>query len=169
MHLFGLTALGYMWARMVKAVLARQANGESNPALDAKLTLARFFNERMLPETAAHLARITARRRDGDGASGGGVLTEENENAGGPMSAVDAQARLTGGCQCGAVRYRLDARADRREHLSLPHVPEGERRPVHGLRRRALSTNSSGRSGAPKSSPVRRSPSAASAPTAARR
>ena len=60
MHLFGLTALGYMWAKIVKAVLARRAKGESNPALDAKLTLARFFNERMLPETGAHLARLTA-------------------------------------------------------------------------------------------------------------
>ena len=60
MHLFGLTALGYMWGRIVKAVLARQAKGDSNPALNAKLTLAKFFNERMLPETGAHLARLTA-------------------------------------------------------------------------------------------------------------
>jgi acyl-CoA dehydrogenase len=60
MHLFGLTALGYMWARIVKAVLARQAKRESNPALDAKLTLAKFFSERMLPETGAHLARLSA-------------------------------------------------------------------------------------------------------------
>ena len=60
MHLFGLTALGYMWARVVKAVLARQAKGESNPALDAKLVLAKFFSERMLPETAAHLARLSS-------------------------------------------------------------------------------------------------------------
>ncbi len=60
MHLFGLTALAYMWARIVKAVLARQARGQSNPALDAKLTLARFFSERMLPETAAQLARISS-------------------------------------------------------------------------------------------------------------
>jgi acyl-CoA dehydrogenase len=60
MHLFGLTALGYMWARVVKAVLAREAKGESNPALDAKLVLAKFFSERMLPETAAHLARLSA-------------------------------------------------------------------------------------------------------------
>jgi 3-(methylsulfanyl)propanoyl-CoA dehydrogenase len=60
MHLFGLTALGYMWARVVKAVLARQARAESNPALDAKLILAKFFSERMLPETAAHLARLSA-------------------------------------------------------------------------------------------------------------
>jgi alkylation response protein AidB-like acyl-CoA dehydrogenase len=60
MHLFGLTSLGYMWARIVKAVLARQAKGDSNPDLDAKLTVAKFFNERMLPETEAHLARLTA-------------------------------------------------------------------------------------------------------------
>jgi len=60
MHLFGLTALGYMWARIVKAVLARKAAGGSNPALDVKLTLARFFNERMMPEAGAHLARLTA-------------------------------------------------------------------------------------------------------------
>jgi acyl-CoA dehydrogenase len=60
MHLFGLTALGLMWARIVKAVLARQARGDSTPALDAKLTLASFFNERMLPETGAHLARLSA-------------------------------------------------------------------------------------------------------------
>jgi acyl-CoA dehydrogenase len=60
LHLFGLTALGYMWARVVKAVLARQARAESNPALDAKLILAKFFSERMLPETATHLARLSA-------------------------------------------------------------------------------------------------------------
>ncbi|HZZ62637.1 MAG TPA: acyl-CoA dehydrogenase C-terminal domain-containing protein [Roseiarcus sp.] len=60
MHLFGLTALGFMWAKIVKAALAMQAKGDSNPALDSKLTLARFFNERMLPETGAHLARLTA-------------------------------------------------------------------------------------------------------------
>ena len=58
--MFGLTALGLMWARMVKAVLARKSRGESNEALDAKLVLARFFNERMMPETAAHLARLQA-------------------------------------------------------------------------------------------------------------
>jgi len=60
MHLFGLTALAYMWARIVKAVLARRAQGNSNGELDAKLTLAKFFNERMLPETGAHLARLSA-------------------------------------------------------------------------------------------------------------
>ena len=43
MHLFGLVALGYMWARIVKAVLARQAAGTSNAALDAKLALAQVL------------------------------------------------------------------------------------------------------------------------------
>jgi alkylation response protein AidB-like acyl-CoA dehydrogenase len=60
MHLFGLTALGYMWARIVKAVLKRQAAGTSNPDLDAKTTLAKFYFARMLPEAGAHLARITS-------------------------------------------------------------------------------------------------------------
>ncbi len=60
MHLFGLTALGYMWARIVKAVLARQAKGASNEALDSKLTLAKFFNARMLPEAGACLARLSS-------------------------------------------------------------------------------------------------------------
>ncbi len=60
MHLFGLTALGYMWARIAKAVLARQSAGASNEALDSKLALAKFFNARMLPEAGAHLARLTS-------------------------------------------------------------------------------------------------------------
>jgi acyl-CoA dehydrogenase len=60
MHLFGLTVLSYMWARIVKAVLARKAGGNSNGELEAKLTLAKFFNERMLPEAGAHLARLSA-------------------------------------------------------------------------------------------------------------
>jgi acyl-CoA dehydrogenase len=60
MHLFGLTALAYMWARIVKAVLAKKARERVDEALEAKLTLAKFFNERMLPEAGAHLARLSA-------------------------------------------------------------------------------------------------------------
>ena len=60
LRLFGLTALGFMWARMAKAVLARQAAGTSRPELDAKLALAKFFNERMLPQAGAHLAKLTS-------------------------------------------------------------------------------------------------------------
>ena len=61
MHLFGLVALGYMWCRIAEAALAKlpKANG-SAAALNAKLVTARFFMERMLPETATRLARIQA-------------------------------------------------------------------------------------------------------------
>jgi hypothetical protein len=59
MHLFGLVALGYMWARIAEAALARMGDG-ADPAMNAKLVTARFFVERMLPETATHLARIQA-------------------------------------------------------------------------------------------------------------
>jgi hypothetical protein len=61
MHLFGLVALGYMWCRIAEAARGKlpSANG-SAPRYNAKLVTARFFMERMLPETAAHLARIQA-------------------------------------------------------------------------------------------------------------
>ena len=79
MHLFGLVALGYMWGRIALSVNeklkggdasggqgnADQGNAGQGNALDAqalknKLIVARFFAERMLPETAAQLARISA-------------------------------------------------------------------------------------------------------------
>jgi acyl-CoA dehydrogenase len=61
MHLFGLVAMGYMWARMAKAAEARKAEGNGAAAtMDAKLVTGRFFMERMLPETGAHLARISS-------------------------------------------------------------------------------------------------------------
>jgi alkylation response protein AidB-like acyl-CoA dehydrogenase len=61
MQLFGLVALGYMWCRIAEAALVNlpKANG-SAPRMNAKLVTARFFMERMLPETATHLARIQA-------------------------------------------------------------------------------------------------------------
>ncbi|MGB6349843.1 MAG: acyl-CoA dehydrogenase C-terminal domain-containing protein [Pseudolabrys sp.] len=61
MHLFGLVALGYMWCRIAEAALAKlpEANG-SAARLNAKLVTARFFMERMLPETATRLTRIQA-------------------------------------------------------------------------------------------------------------
>jgi acyl-CoA dehydrogenase len=62
MHLFGLVALGYMWCKIVEAAHARLASGTDGGAdrLKAKLVTGKFFVERMLPETAAHLARIQA-------------------------------------------------------------------------------------------------------------
>src|SRR5215468_7907835 len=60
MHLFGLVALGYMWCRMAEAAQGKLKAGADGaaPRLNAKLVTGRFFMERMLPETAAHLARI---------------------------------------------------------------------------------------------------------------
>jgi hypothetical protein len=57
MHMFGLVALGYMWCRIAEAVLAKPANGAA-PGMKSKLVTARFFMERMLPETATHFTRI---------------------------------------------------------------------------------------------------------------
>ena len=59
MHLFGLVALGYMWCRIAEAVLAKKGNASAQ-SMTAKLVTARFFMERMLPETATRLARIQA-------------------------------------------------------------------------------------------------------------
>jgi hypothetical protein len=56
MHLFGLVAIGYMWGRMAKAAAARP----EAPRSTAKLITARFFAEKLLPETATRLARIVA-------------------------------------------------------------------------------------------------------------
>ncbi len=62
MHLFGLVGLGYMWAKIAATanVALEQGAGEKEKALNEKLVLGRFFMERTMPETAAHLARITS-------------------------------------------------------------------------------------------------------------
>jgi hypothetical protein len=62
MHMFGLVALGYMWAQMAKTAQAKLkagANGQTE-RMNHKLVTARFFMERMLPETGAHLQRISS-------------------------------------------------------------------------------------------------------------
>ena len=60
MHLFGLVAMGYMWALIAKAALARRGDPKGHAALmEARLLTGMFFMERMMPETAAHLARIS--------------------------------------------------------------------------------------------------------------
>ncbi|KIZ37439.1 MULTISPECIES: acyl-CoA dehydrogenase C-terminal domain-containing protein [Rhodopseudomonas] len=58
MQLFGLVACGYMWARMAKVAQDKIASDGATPYLTTKLVTGRFFMERMLPETALHLARI---------------------------------------------------------------------------------------------------------------
>ncbi|HYA80829.1 MAG TPA: acyl-CoA dehydrogenase C-terminal domain-containing protein [Methylocystis sp.] len=61
MHLFGAVAMGYVWAKIAKAALAKmKSDPESMPAMQAKLVTARFYMERMLPQTALRLARLSA-------------------------------------------------------------------------------------------------------------
>jgi acyl-CoA dehydrogenase len=59
MHLFGLVALGYMWCLIADAAKAKAGNG-ADERMTQRLTTGRFFMERVLPATTAHLARIKA-------------------------------------------------------------------------------------------------------------
>ncbi|WP_413991814.1 acyl-CoA dehydrogenase C-terminal domain-containing protein [Labrys okinawensis] len=56
LQLFGLVAMGYMWAQMARAALAK---GDDSFARN-KLVTAKFFADRLLPETGLRLARVTA-------------------------------------------------------------------------------------------------------------
>ena len=56
LHLFGLTALAYMWARMAKVALEKK--GEGDPFYAEKLMTGQYFLDRMLPDAAAHLAKV---------------------------------------------------------------------------------------------------------------
>ncbi|ANH02697.1 acyl-CoA dehydrogenase C-terminal domain-containing protein [Shinella sp. HZN7] len=62
MHLFGLVVIGYMWAKIAKAAedgIAAGA-GEREDFLKNKLVTAKFFMERLMPETALRKTRIEA-------------------------------------------------------------------------------------------------------------
>jgi hypothetical protein len=50
-----------MWAQMAKTIREKLADGAGDKAdwLETKLTFGTFFMERTMPETAAHLARIS--------------------------------------------------------------------------------------------------------------
>ncbi len=56
LQLFGLTALALMWAKMAKAALERQGNGDR--FYDDKLATARYYFERVLPDATSHLAKV---------------------------------------------------------------------------------------------------------------
>ncbi len=60
MHLFGLVALGYMWGLMAEKSqeAIQEGAGDSKEFHENKLMTARYFMERVMPENAAHLARI---------------------------------------------------------------------------------------------------------------
>ncbi len=60
MHLFGLVVLGYMWAKIAKTAEEKLADGagDREAYLKNKLVTAKFFMERIMPETALRKARI---------------------------------------------------------------------------------------------------------------
>lgn len=62
LRLFGLTALAYLWVRMAEVSLAKLKSGANDEAdfYAAKLTTARFFAERILPQTGMLYAQIMA-------------------------------------------------------------------------------------------------------------
>lgn len=59
MNLFGVTAIAYMWALMAKAALEQLATGKGDKSYyETKLKTARYYMDRIVPETATHLARV---------------------------------------------------------------------------------------------------------------
>jgi alkylation response protein AidB-like acyl-CoA dehydrogenase len=62
LRLFALTALGFMWARMVKVAKAKLKAGANGDAAfyEAKIQTARFFMAKILPENGALFSRIMA-------------------------------------------------------------------------------------------------------------
>jgi alkylation response protein AidB-like acyl-CoA dehydrogenase len=58
LHLFGLTALAYMWAQMARSASARIAAGDTDPYYVTKLQTGQYFVERILPDAAAHLTKM---------------------------------------------------------------------------------------------------------------
>lgn len=66
LRLFGLTAMAYMWAMMAKTACAKleESRQDDEYAGDVfyqnKLKTGRYFVDRVLPETAAHLAKVKA-------------------------------------------------------------------------------------------------------------
>jgi alkylation response protein AidB-like acyl-CoA dehydrogenase len=59
LRLFGLTALAYLWARMAAVSLGKMG-GEEDAFYRAKVNTARFYMQRLLPQTGALLSSIMA-------------------------------------------------------------------------------------------------------------
>ncbi len=59
LHLFGHAAIGFMWAQMAKVAQEALAGNADDPAFyEAKIKTARYYMQRVMPATGAHLARI---------------------------------------------------------------------------------------------------------------
>jgi len=61
LHMFGLVALGYMWAQMAKISKQKLAEGVEDKAFhETKLITAKFFFERMIPDVSSLLVKMSA-------------------------------------------------------------------------------------------------------------
>jgi alkylation response protein AidB-like acyl-CoA dehydrogenase len=59
LHLFGVTAIAFMWALMAKTALEKIASGAGDKAFyETKLKTGRYYADRVVPETALRLQRI---------------------------------------------------------------------------------------------------------------
>ncbi len=58
LHMFGLVALAHGWAQMAKVAIERKASGSKDTFFANKLITGRYFLERLLPDTKAHLAKL---------------------------------------------------------------------------------------------------------------
>jgi alkylation response protein AidB-like acyl-CoA dehydrogenase len=58
LNLLALTALAHMWLKMARVAQGRIAAGETDPFYANKLVTGRYYIERVLPETASHLAKL---------------------------------------------------------------------------------------------------------------
>ena len=61
LRMFGIVVVGYLWARQAKAALVRLEGKPANAGFyEAKLASARFWMERMVPDTASLVERVKA-------------------------------------------------------------------------------------------------------------
>ncbi|MEH6698778.1 MAG: acyl-CoA dehydrogenase C-terminal domain-containing protein [Brevundimonas sp.] len=58
LHIFGLTAMAYVWAQMAIAAQKAIDGGSDDPFYATKLQTGRYFVERILPDAGAHLAKL---------------------------------------------------------------------------------------------------------------
>lgn len=58
LHIFGLTALAYVWAQMAVAAQKQIDAGSTDPFYAGKIATGRYFVERMLPDVDAHLRKL---------------------------------------------------------------------------------------------------------------
>ena len=123
MHLFGLVALGHMWARIAIAAKGNDARSEAATSLAG-----RAFMERTMPETSLRLARITAgadtlMAMPAEGSERGTVLYSAKATPLNRKKIADGRVRalllrqvgelLQGGADAGADRVGLGAAAGR--------------------------------------------------------